>query len=107
MASKGWLAGFSEVKVETIVVAWCSDHMTILLTCSRGGVEKRNMRRKFRYEMSLDKEGDCGKIVERVWKGPTAVRGHLNRIQQQLNGSRQELRTWSKDLVKTRGQLSR
>lgn len=41
--------------------------------------------------------------MERVWKRPTAVKGHLNRIQQQLNGSRQELLTWSKDLVKTRG----
>lgn len=32
VASKGWLASFSEVEVETIVV-WCSDHMTILLIC--------------------------------------------------------------------------
>ncbi|XP_035547413.1 uncharacterized protein LOC118348929 [Juglans regia] len=90
VANIEWRIGFDEVQVET-VLAWCSDHLPILLSCSRGWKDNRRYKRFFRYEMCWDKDEDCGKVIERAWKYQSGG------VQNKLISCRQALCHWSKE----------
>lgn len=75
-------------------MAWGSDHLPVLLNCSRGWKYNKRDMRVFRYEMSWDNEDECGKVVERAWKCQTIG------VQNKLNSCRQALCHWSKRQIK-------
>ncbi|XP_040987788.1 uncharacterized protein LOC121235507 [Juglans microcarpa x Juglans regia] len=98
VANQVWRKTFNKVEVES-VIAWCSNHLPILLSYSReSSINDRN-KRLFRYEMCWDKERECSETVKEAWGRNEGERSRLSNVQRGLNLCRQALRRDVDDAV--------
>lgn len=100
-----WISNFKEFGVSSLV-AYNSDHNSILINLSSNGEPERRHRRMFRYETYWGRKGECSNLIQEAWQGQTYEEKSLAAVRKRLTNCKYKLIRWSQDFeTATKGVL--